>query len=79
MTNVHCAFDKNGTVHRLNGRTVGVRITNTHINFVKAKKYPEKVYTCGQEFLVIILNIFWSCAISFTFNRMAPLLSTPCQ
>lgn len=48
-----CAFHKNGTVHRLNGRTVGLRESKT--------KYPEQVYTCGQDFLVIILNIFWSC------------------
>lgn len=38
ILNDQCAFDKNGTVHRLNGRTVGVKITNTHINFEKAKK-----------------------------------------
>lgn len=46
-----CAFHKNGTVHRLNGRTVGVRITNTHINFEKAKQNILKKFTrVGRNF-----------------------------
>lgn len=46
-----CAFDKNGTVHRLNRRTVGVRITNIHINFEKAKQnILNKFIRVGRNF-----------------------------